>query len=104
MPLLLSYFSEDKSGDFDLGVLGLAYYRNSDSYTGRDRRMLLLGTLFNEVKKPERGYHEMGSLWGILWSYEKEEETGFRKFSILKGIYKWVEKDGEKDHSVLWVF
>ncbi len=104
MPLLLTYFSEDKSGDFDLGVLGLAYYRNNDIPSGNDRRMLLLGSIYNEVKRPERGYHEMGSLWGILWSYEKEEETGFRKFSILKGIYKWVEKDGEKDHSVLWVF
>jgi hypothetical protein len=104
IPILLSYFGTDKDGDFDLGLLGLAYYRNNDIPTGNDRRLLLLGTVFNEVKRPERGYHEMGSLWGVLWSYEKEEETGFRKFSILKGLYKWVEKNGERDHSVLWVF
>ena len=104
IPILLSYFGTAKDGDFDLGLLGLAYYRNNDIPSGYDRRMLLLGAIYNEVKRPERGYHEMGSLWGVLWSYEKEEETGFKKFSILKGLYKWVEKDGEEDHSVLWVF
>ncbi len=104
LPPLLSYFSEDSAGDFDLGGLGLVYYRNNNKIKGSDRRMWLLGSLYNEVKKPERGYHEMGSLWGILWNYETEDETGFKKFTILKGLYKWKEKDGRDEHTVLWIF
>ncbi len=104
LPPVLSYFSEDKTGDFDLGLLGVLYYRNNNITTGHDKRMWLLGTIYNEVKKPERGYHERGSLWGLLWNYQKEEETGYRKFSILKGLYKWTLKNGESKHTVLWVF
>lgn len=104
IPPILSYFSEDSSGDFDLGVLGLVYYRNENKYAGEDRRMWLLGTLYNEVKVPERKYHSRGSLWGILWDYETEEETGFSKFTILKGLYKYMEDKGETEHSFFWVF
>jgi len=84
VPVALSLFTEDSNGNFDLGVLGLLYYRNEDRSAGEDRRMWLLGTLYNEVKHPERKYHSRGSFWGILWDYETEEETGFKKFTIFK--------------------
>jgi hypothetical protein len=100
----LTYLHHDSGGAFDLGVLGLAYYRNEDLKEGSDRRMVLLGTLWNEVKRPERKYHSRGMLWGILWDYETEDETGFRKFSILKGLYKRVEINGQTKQKFLWVF
>ncbi len=104
VPPVLSYFSRDSNGDFDLGLLGLVYYRNENISAGEDRRMWLLGALYNEVKVPERKYHARGSLWGILWDYEIEEETEFTKFTILKGFYKYINDKGESEHTVLWVF
>jgi len=104
VPPVLSYFSRDSNGDFDLGVLGLVYYRNENISAGEDRRMWLLGALYNEVKVPERKYHARGSLWGILWDYEIEEETDFTKFTILKGLYKYINDKGDSEHTVLWVF
>ncbi|MCP4133410.1 MAG: hypothetical protein GY754_20750 [bacterium] len=102
-PATLSYFSKDKDGDFDLGLLGLAYYRNNKISEGYDRRMWLLGTLYDEVKRPERGYHFWGSFWGLLWGYETEDETGYKKFSILKGLYKQVQRDNRTKNTFLWV-
>ena len=64
--------------------------------------MWLLGTLYNEVKYPERKYHARGSFWGLLWDYETEEETGFTKFTILKGLYKYRDRNGESDHTFFW--
>ena len=104
IPPALSYFSKDSNGNFDLGVLGLVYYRNENKYAGEDRRMWLLGTLYNEVKVPERKYHARGSLWGILWDYETEDETDFTKFTILKGLYKYIDDKGESEHTFFWVF
>ncbi|HPS59433.1 MAG TPA: hypothetical protein PK514_15120 [Spirochaetota bacterium] len=102
IPPLLSYFSEDGSGKFDLALLGLLYYRNENRYDYEDRRHILLGILYDEVKSPERRYHAQGSLWGLLWNYETEEKTNFTKFTILKGLYKYVEKDGEGEHTFFW--
>jgi hypothetical protein len=102
IPPVLSYFSSDSNGDFDLALLGLVYYRNEDKYAGEDRRMWLLGTLYNEVKVPERKYHSRGSLWGILWDYETEGDTGFAKFTILKGLYKYKKDKGESEHTLFW--
>jgi len=104
VPPILSYFSRDNNGDFDLGLLGLVYYRNEDKSAGEDRRMWLLGSLYNEVKVPERKYHARGSLWGILWDYEVEDETDFKKFTILKGLYKYIDKKGKTEHTVFWIF
>jgi len=103
-PIGLTYLSRDSDGDFDLGLLGLVYYRNNKIYEKKDRRMWLLGSLWSEVKRPERGYHSMGMLWGILWSYETEKETGYEKFSILKGLYKQTRKDGRVKRKFFWVF
>ncbi len=100
----LTYLHHDDEGAFDLGLLGLAYYRNEKIDEGRDRRMVLLGTLWHEVKRPVRRYHSRGMFWGLLWNYETEEETGFKKLSILKGLYKRTEIKGKVRHKVLWVF
>ncbi|HPD04288.1 MAG TPA: hypothetical protein PLJ75_03370, partial [Spirochaetota bacterium] len=102
IPVLLSGCYRHYYKIVDLGLLGLLYYRNEDLLMNDGRRMVLLGTIFDETKKPERKYHSVGSLWGILWAYEKEEETGFTKFSILKGLYKYTEKDGSGKHTFLW--
>lgn len=102
VPPLLSYFSEDTSGRFDMALLGLLYYRNENSYDYEDRRHILLGIIYDEVKNPERRYHSRGSLWGLLWNYETEEQTGFTKFTILKGLYKYVDKNGQVNHTILW--
>jgi len=105
VPPVLSYFSKDQNGNFDLGLLGLVYYRNENRYAGKDRLMWLLGSVYSEVRVPERKYHSMGSLWGILWDYETEGETGFTKLTILKGIvYKYINDKGETKHTVLGVF
>ena len=104
IPPILSYFSKDNNGNFDLGVLGLVYYRNEDKNAGEDRLMWLLGSIYDEVMVPERKYHSRGSLWGILWDYETEDETDFTKFTILKGLYKYINDKGESEHTVLWVF
>ncbi len=103
-PVTLSYFSKDKNGDFDLGVLGLLYYRNNNIPAKEDRRMILLGTLFNEVRSPERGYHSIGSFWGLLWEHEVESETDFIKTTVLKGLYKRVEYKGEVKNKYFWIF
>ncbi len=102
IPPMLSLFSEQESGDFDLALLGVLYYRNENVAAGEDRRMILLGTIYNEVKKPERRYHARGSMWGILWDYETEEETGFTKFTILKGLYKYVDRNGKSENTFFW--
>jgi hypothetical protein len=100
----LSYLSKSSDGDLDVGLGGILYYRNSRPDEWRDRRMWLLGTLWNEVKRPERKYHARGMLWGILWNYETEEETGFKKLSILKGLYKQTEYKGDVKRRFFWVF
>ncbi|MFC1669831.1 LA_1737 family protein [Spirochaetota bacterium] len=103
IPPILSYFSKNEEGYFDLGLLGIAYYRNSNVYERSDRKMVLLGTLWNEVKRPERGYHSRGMFWGILWDYETERKDDFEKFSILKGLYKHVKKNGKvQKRRMLW--
>jgi len=104
LPPILSRFSEDRGGNFDLGLLGLLYYRNEDRYNYSDRRMVLLGAIYNEVKYPERRYHARGSLWGILWDYETEDDGYFKKFTILKGLYKYINNNGKTEQSLFWVF
>ncbi len=103
-PITLSYFSKDTSGDLDLVAGGLLYFRYSNYIKKYDRRMILLGTLWNEVKQPERGYHARGMLWGLLWDYETETERDFSKFSILKGLYKQMTLDGKTKRTFLWIF
>ena len=103
-PIGLSYFSKDESSDFDLGLLGLLYYRNSDINNKSDTRAVLAGSIYWERKKPERGYHSFGSLWGILWDYETESVTGFKKISIMKGLFNRVETKGKVKTKYFWVF
>ncbi|MCL1834241.1 MAG: hypothetical protein FWG49_07040, partial [Leptospirales bacterium] len=104
LPPVLSLFSKEGEDNFDLALLGLLYYRNEDRYYHSDRKMWFLGTLYNEVKHPERRYHAMGSFWGILWNYETEEEGSFKKFSILKGLYKYINDNGRTEHTLFWAF
>jgi len=63
VPPILSYFSKERSGRYDSVLLGALYYRNENIYSGTDRRMVLMGILWNEVKRPEREYKSRGSLW-----------------------------------------
>jgi len=100
----LTYLSKNSDGDRDYVLGPLLYYRNNKAREWKDRRMLLLGTLWNEVKKPARKYHARGMFWGILWDYETEEETGFKKFSILKGLYKETRYKGEVKRRFFWIF
>ena len=101
-PALLSYFSREGDDVFDLALLGLCYYRNSEVRDNPDRKMLLLGILWNENHTSERGYHSKGMIWNLLWSHETEDETGFSKFSILKGLYKQVVREGKTRRTVFW--
>lgn len=102
-PITLTYLSKDRTGDFDLGVLGFLYYRNNDIPGQYDRRMWLLGTLWNEVHRPERGYKSIGMFWGLLWEYETESETKYKELSILKFLYKRVELDGDVYYRILGI-
>ena len=89
---------------FQLGLLGSAYYRNYNAAERTDRRMALLGILYNDVQRPERGYRSRGSLWGLLWEYETEEENRFTKFSLLKFAYsRRTEIDGSVHHRILGI-
>lgn len=88
---------------FQLGLLGTAYYRNFNAAERTDRRMALLGVLYNDVQRPDRGYRARGSLWGLLWDYETEQETGFSKFSVLKFAYSRTEIDGAVHHRILGI-
>lgn len=101
-PVALTYLSEDTNGDFDLGLLGLLYYRNNKVNENYETKRVLLGSVYNEIRRPERGYHSTGSLWGFLWEYETESETNFKKFSILKGLYKYVNINGTEKQQFLW--
>jgi len=103
-PALLTYFSKDQTGDFDLCLLGLLYLRNNRINKKKDLKMVLGGTLWYEVKRPERGYHSRGMMWGLLWDYEKENETGFMKFTILKGLYKQIKINNKVKRKFLWIF
>jgi len=100
----LTWIDHNHERNFDLGLLGLAWYRNERHDEFKDRRMVLLGTLWHEVKKPVRKYHSRGMFWGLLWNYETEEETGFKKISILKGLYKRTVIKGKVKQKFLWVF
>jgi hypothetical protein len=102
-PIGLTYLSKDRTGDFDLGLLGLIYYRNNNIPEHRDRRLWLMGILWNEVHRPERGYQSVGSLWGLLWEYEWESETRYSEISILKLVYKRVNMDGEVYHRIFGI-
>jgi hypothetical protein len=96
---------EYKTNDYllQLGGLGALWFRRKDDIEGVDRKLMLLGVLYDEYKKPERKYTFQGSLWGVLWEYETEEETGFNKFSLLKFLYKRVEMEGKATTRVLGI-
>ena len=102
-PIGLTYLSKGETGDFDLGLLGLIYYRNNRIPEHRDRRLWLMGILWNEVHRPERGYRSIGSLWGLLWELETESETKYSEISILKFVYKRVTMNGEVYHRVFGI-
>lgn len=91
-PMLL-YTSEEKNENFHLGLLGLGYwYKKQD----KEETYILLGSLYREYTKKERGYRARGSLWGWLWNYEIEEENSYEKFSVLKIFSYTKETDGTK--------
>ncbi len=102
-PIILSCFSKDRNGDLDLGLLGLVYFRKNNIPAQKERRMVLLGTLYNEVRRPEKGLHSEGSFWGALWEKETESKTGYRKFAILKEVYKKVTYKGKTRHKILGI-
>jgi hypothetical protein len=102
-PIALSYFSKDKYGDLDLGLLGLLYLRYNNMPEKSDTRSLLLGTLYWERKKPERGYQSYGSFWGALWDYETESENDFTRFTILGGLFKRVKTNEDIKYTIFWI-
>lgn len=105
LPPALSLFwsTGDESEKLQAIGLGALWYRNLDRDMHEERQMLLLGTLWNKVERPQRGYTSIGSFWGLLWEYETEEDTGFKKFSLLKFLFKRVETPGETYYKVLGV-
>ena len=79
-PMLL-YTSKEVDKDLELGLLGLAYWHKKEK---QEETYILLGALYREYTKSERGFRSRGSLWGWLWNYEKEEETAYEKYSLFK--------------------
>ncbi|MBL8022164.1 MAG: hypothetical protein JNM27_20990 [Leptospirales bacterium] len=93
---LVWYQSESGQDVRQLGLLGTAWFRDYDSEERTARSMLLLGTLYNDVQKPERSYRSRGSFWGLLWDYETES-NGFSKLSVLKFVYtRTSDEDGTR--------
>ncbi|MCB1325756.1 MAG: hypothetical protein H7A21_13475 [Spirochaetales bacterium] len=98
---LLTFADSDAQTTFQLVGGGLVWYRNVDRAAAQETSRLLLGIAYENLRRPERGYHSTGSLWGLLWNYERESETGFRKFSLLKVLYSRTEYEGETHHRLL---
>ncbi len=102
-PLSFWHYETNGRDVFHTVGFGLAYYRNYYADRNEDRAMVLGGTLFNYVEKPQRGYESWGSFWGILWEYEHEEEGAYNKFSLLKFIFKRVDDHGSVSYRVMGV-
>lgn len=84
----LAYRFKNETELYEIAGMGLLWYRHADYLEETERRMVLLGSLYNYNKVKERGYSEVGQLWGLLWNYEEEEDTDFQKFSVLKFVFK----------------
>lgn len=99
----LTYMDREFKDKYDLVLLGLLYYRDYIPDEEYDRRLWLSGILWDEIRKPEKGYHSMASVWGLLWEHETESVNDFKKLTILKGIYKYVNNKGRIKRRILWV-
>ena len=100
---LLSMGNRDANGGYQLigaGALWHNFYRTEQNESSS---RILLGTVYEELRRPERGYHSRGSMWGFLWQYQAESETDYRKFSVLKFLYSRTETEGQVRHRVFGV-
>lgn len=103
IPPLLSYSSVTQDEVFQLGLLGLGYYRNYNRKEKEDTKAFLLGSVYYESSEKERGYKSRGSLWGVLWQEQSESETGYSKFSVLKILYSQTTINGETRHRIFGI-
>ncbi len=98
----LYYQHTEPSSSFRLALMGLLWYGNREYEESLE--LGLLGVVYFGLDRKERGYHSVGSLWGVLWQSEREDETGFKKFSILAGVYsKTLRKNGETKSRLLGI-
>ncbi|MCB1316188.1 MAG: hypothetical protein KDK27_09555, partial [Leptospiraceae bacterium] len=100
---LLSYSEVYGNSGTHLWGAGAIYYSSYDLDYGERSTHMLMGLLYQDIQKPERGYRTRGSLWRILWEYQEESDTGFQKFSILKFVYSRTKTEEEIHHRVLGV-
>jgi hypothetical protein len=103
MPGLLSWMSFTQNNTFRLFGLGTVWYENVDHSEHDGTRLLLLGSLYHHVLRPEREYESRGSLWGWLWKYEKENTTDYSHFSALKILYSTTRFEGTREYRVLGI-
>ncbi len=103
LPPLLSAFSYEGDDRFEMVALGTLWYRHYDSANRNGRHLLLLGTLYEQVIEPERGYSAVGSFWGFLWQYEREDLTDFRRFSLLKLLFIRTTHEGQTYNRILGI-
>jgi hypothetical protein len=78
----LGYSTRKENYSLDWALFGALYWNKKE--TEESTKHILLGTLYFESEKKERGYHSYGSMWGWLWEYQTEEESDYYKFSIIK--------------------
>lgn len=103
LPPLLSYSEVSKDQTFQLGGLGALYYRNSIPADKEDTLLVLLGSIYYDNERKDRGYRGRGSLWGLLWKYETETENGYSKFSILEFVFSKKTMQGDTSYRILGV-
>ncbi|MCR9145473.1 MAG: hypothetical protein NXI24_24755 [bacterium] len=74
---------------------GALYYETSDTASRDYTRAVLMGVLYSDIGRSERGYRSRGSLWSYLWQYQSESESDFQKFSVLKFVYSKTRHAGK---------
>ncbi len=82
---------------------GALYHEFSDTYADEYSQRILLGAVYENVRRPERGFSARGSLWRYLWEYEYETETDYEKFSVLKFVYSRTHHNGRTNYRILGV-
>ncbi len=82
---------------------GALYYEFADRSRNEYSRAVLLGVLYSDTARRERGYRSRGSLWNYLWQYQSESESDFEKFSLLKFVYSRTRHAGRTRTRVLGI-
>lgn len=103
IPVLLSWGNSGQNYGSHYWGLGLLYYDDYNLSAREHSEHWLAGILWQDIRKPQRGYRTRGMLWRYLWEYQIEEDTDYTKFSVLKFLFSRKHKDGETSYRVFGI-